>query len=78
MRNKEIKQELEKELEKIDDSFIRGMLVRLGYEFLIEELIKKHPNPKVAFNDTIKKHPSFKIQITDLADTLELDLGADK
>ena len=54
------------------------MLVRLGYELLIEELIKQHPNPKAAFNDTIKKYPALKQRITDLADMLELDLSTDK
>ena len=71
MRNKELK----KILYNTDDASIRGMLVRLGYELLIEELIKEHPNPKAAFHDTIKNYPYFKEYITDLADLLKLDLG---
>ena len=74
MRNKK----LERELYEANQALEKGMLTRLGYTFLIEELIKQHPNPKASFNDTIKNHPSFKREITELADLLELDLGIDE
>ena len=64
---------LKRELKEANQSLEKGMFTRLGYTFLIEELIKQHPNPKTAFNKTIKKHPAFKQAITDLADLLELN-----
>lgn len=73
------KKDLEKIFAQIDpkEALINGMMARFSYEFLIEELIKGHPNPKAAFNDTIKKYPALKQRITDLADLLKLDLGED-
>ena len=68
---------LKRELKEANQSLEKGMLTRLGYTFLIEELIKQHPNAKVAFNNAIKDHPSFKQIITDLADLLELNLSND-
>ena len=74
------KKDLEKILAEIDpdEALTKSILIRLSYEFLIEELIKGHPDPKGAFNDTIKKYPFSKMRIIDLADMLRLDLGADK
>ena len=66
---------LEKELNEANQSLQRGMFVRLGYTFLIKELIKQHPNPEAVFNNIIKDYPQFKPYIIDLADLLELDLG---
>ena len=70
------KKEFKKLLSQInpDEALARGMFVRLSYEFLIEELIKQHPDPKAVFNDTIKKYPFSKVRITELANMLELDL----
>ena len=68
---------LKRELKEANQSLEKGMFTRLGYTFLIEELIKQHPNPKTAFNKTIKIHSAFKQAITDLADLLELDLSED-
>ena len=71
------KNKLEKELHEAKQALRRGMYARMGYTFLIEELIKNHPNPKAAFNDTIRNFPVFKEEIADLADLLELDLCTD-
>ena len=72
------KKELEEIIMSADEAMIRNVTTRLSYEFLIEELIKQHPNPKAAFNDTIKKYPFSEERITDLADLLKLDLGTDE
>ena len=72
------KEELQRELNRANEALDRGMITRLGYEFLIEELIKGHPNPKATFNDIIKTYPLFKELITDLADLLKFDLCIDE
>ena len=69
------KDKLERELYEAKQALRKGMYARMGYTFLIEELIKNHPNPKAAFNDTMKNLPVFKEEIADLANLLELDLG---
>ena len=69
---------MKKRLKEADEALWRNFFIRLSYELLIEELIKEHPNPKAAFNDTIKSYPAFKVRITDLADLLELDLSEDE
>ena len=74
------KKDLEKLFAQTDpnEALTRRIFVRLSYEFLIEELIKGHPDPKGAFNDTIKKYPALQQRITDLADMLELDLSREE
>ena len=69
---------LKRQLEEANRALERGMFTRLCYTFLIQALIKQHPNPKAAFNDTIKNMPSFKVFVTDLADLLELDLDIEE
>ena len=66
-----------REIDETNQALERGAFTRLGYTFLIEELIKQHPDARGAFNNAIKDHPSFKQIITDLADLLELNLSED-
>ena len=68
---------LKRELRDARESSKRCVFAKIAYTFLIEELIAKHPDPVATFKATIKKHPYFKRDITDLAETLKLNLDVD-
>ena len=68
---------LKRELKEANEALERSSFVRIGYTFLIKELIKHHPNPRSAFKLFITNKPVFKREILRLAELYELDLSED-
>lgn len=87
IRSNEIKEDAEdvdgslavaRKLREAEEAEKRSFWYRISSGFIVQELIKQHPNPKGAFQAVLDEHPYLALHISNIASIAEIELDEDK